>query len=99
MLDANQGLHFGGREREASAILESQARIQNNEERLPFLQMLHRGLFIDSEKEMCFPSCNFCLKKRPGEPAQFKTRLQFGRAQQLVRINPQLSFTHKDLGT
>ncbi len=25
-----------------------------------------------------FPSCNFCLKKRMGEPAQFKTALQFG---------------------
>jgi hypothetical protein len=59
--------------------------------------MLHRGLFTDSEKEMRFPSCNFCLKKRLGEPAQFKTRLQFGRALQLVRTNLWLSFAHKEL--
>jgi hypothetical protein len=26
---------------------------------------------------MHFPSCNFCLKKRLGEPTQFKTRMQF----------------------
>jgi hypothetical protein len=27
----------------------------------------------------CFPSCNSWLEKRLGEPAQFKTRLQFGQ--------------------
>jgi hypothetical protein len=34
--------------------------------------------FANSEEEMRFPSCNFCLKKRLDEPTQFKTRLQFG---------------------
>jgi hypothetical protein len=47
---------------------------------------------------MCFPSYNFCLKRRLGEPAPFKTRLQFGRSQQLVKINPRLSFTPKEQG-
>jgi hypothetical protein len=47
------------------------------------------GLFADLEKEMHLPSYNFCLKKRLGEPAQFKTMLQFGRAHQPVRTNPQ----------
>jgi hypothetical protein len=32
--------------------------------RHPFRWMLHMGLFTYSEKEMRFPSCNFCLKKR-----------------------------------
>jgi hypothetical protein len=45
---------------------------------------------------MCFPSCNFCLKSRLGELAPFKTRLQFGWAQQPVRTNPWLSFTSKE---
>jgi hypothetical protein len=53
------------------------------------------GLFTDSEKKMCFPSYNFYLKRRLGEPAQFKIRLQFGQAQQPVRTNPWLSFTPK----
>jgi hypothetical protein len=53
--------------------------------------------FADSDREMRFPSYNFRLKKRLSEPAQFKTRLQFGRAYQPVKINPWLSFTHKDL--
>jgi hypothetical protein len=56
------------------------------------------GLFADPVKEMRFPSCNFCLKRRLGEPPQFKTRLQFGRAQQLVRTNPRLSFTPMEQG-
>jgi hypothetical protein len=42
---------------------------------------------------MRFSSCNFCLKRRLREPAPFKTRLQFGRAQQSVTTNPRLSFT------
>jgi hypothetical protein len=61
--------------------------------------MMHMGLFIDSEKEMHFPSCNFCLKKRLDNPAQFKTSLLFGRAHQPIRTNPRLSFTHKELGS
>jgi hypothetical protein len=40
--------------------------------------MLHMGLFTSSKEELRFPSYNFCLKKRLDEPAQFKTRLQFG---------------------
>jgi hypothetical protein len=60
--------------------------------------MLHLGLCTYSEKEMHLSSCNFCLKRRLGEPAQFKTRLQFGRPQQLVRTNPRLSFTPKEQG-
>jgi hypothetical protein len=60
--------------------------------------MLHIGLFTNSKKEMRFPSCNFCLKRCLGEPAQFKTRLQFGRAHQPVRTNPGLSFTPKEQG-
>jgi hypothetical protein len=59
----------------------------------PFRRMIHMDLFVDSTKGMRFPSCNFCLKKRLGEPAQFKTRLQFERAYQPVKTNPQLSFT------
>jgi hypothetical protein len=55
--------------------------------------MLHMGLFTDSDKETHFPSCKFCLKRRLGEPAEFKTRLQFGRAYQPVRTNPWLNFT------
>jgi hypothetical protein len=47
---------------------------------------------------MHFPSCNFCLKRRSGETAQFKTRLQFRRAHQLVRTNPRLSFTPDEQG-
>jgi hypothetical protein len=60
--------------------------------------MLHMGLFTDSEKEMRFPSCNFGLKRRLGEPAPFKTGLQFGRDQELVRTNPRLSFTPMEQG-
>jgi hypothetical protein len=37
-----------------------------------------QGSFVDSEKEMRFLSCDFCLKRCLDEPAQFKTRLQFG---------------------
>jgi hypothetical protein len=37
-----------------------------------------QGPFANSDEEMHFPSCNFYLKKRLDEPAQFKTRLQFG---------------------
>jgi hypothetical protein len=33
------------------------------------------GSFANSDEEMNFPSCNFCLNKRLDEPAQFKTRL------------------------
>jgi hypothetical protein len=51
-----------------------------------------------SHEGMHFPSCNFCFKKRMGEPAQFKTMLQFGRAHQPVRTKPCLSFKHKELG-
>jgi hypothetical protein len=47
---------------------------------------------------MHFSSCNFCLKMRLGEPAQIKIELQFGRAWQLVRTNPQLSFTPMEQG-
>jgi hypothetical protein len=36
------------------------------------------GPFANSDKEMRLPSCNFYLKKCLGEPAQFKTSLQFG---------------------
>jgi hypothetical protein len=63
-----------------------------------FWWMLYRGLFAYFKKEMRFPSCNFCLKRRLGEPTPFKTMLQFGRAQQPVRINPWLSFTPKEQG-
>jgi hypothetical protein len=42
------------------------------------------GSFANSDEEMCFPSYNFYLKRLLGELAQFKTRLQFGRAHQLV---------------
>jgi hypothetical protein len=35
------------------------------------------GSFTNSDEEMHFQSCNFYLKKRLDEPAQFKTRLQF----------------------
>jgi hypothetical protein len=34
--------------------------------------------FTNSDEEIRFPSCNFYLKKCLDEPAQFKTRLQFG---------------------
>jgi hypothetical protein len=34
--------------------------------------------FANSDEEILFPSCNLCLKRRLDEPAQFKTRLQFG---------------------
>jgi hypothetical protein len=47
---------------------------------------------------MRLPSCNFCLKRHLGELPQFKTRLQFEWAQQLVRINPWLSFTPMEQG-
>jgi hypothetical protein len=47
---------------------------------------------------MHFPSCNFCLKRCLGEPAPFKIKLQFRRAQQPVRTNPQLNFTPKEQG-
>jgi hypothetical protein len=60
--------------------------------------MLHMGLFTSSEEKMRFSSCNFCIKKRLDEPAQFKTRLQFGQAQQPVRTNPLLSFTPMEQG-
>jgi hypothetical protein len=33
------------------------------------------GFFSNSDEKMHFPSCNFCLKKRLDEPAQFKTML------------------------
>jgi hypothetical protein len=54
------------------------------------------GSFANSDEEICFPSCNFCLKEHLGEPTQFKIRLPFGRAHQLVRTNPRLGFQHKD---
>jgi hypothetical protein len=56
------------------------------------------GHFTNFEKEMCFPFYKFYLKKRLDEPAQFKTRLQFGWAYQPVRINPWLCFTPKEQG-
>jgi hypothetical protein len=31
--------------------------------------------FANLDEEVCFLSCNFCLKKRLGEPTQFKTML------------------------
>jgi hypothetical protein len=34
--------------------------------------------FANPNEKMHFLSCNFCLKKRMDEPAQFKARLQFG---------------------
>jgi hypothetical protein len=34
-----------------------------------------QGPFANSDEEMHSLSCNFCLKKRLDEPAQFKTRL------------------------
>jgi hypothetical protein len=40
---------------------------------------------------MHFLSCNFCLKKRQGEPSQFKTRLRFGGARQLVKLTHDLA--------
>jgi hypothetical protein len=46
---------------------------------------------------MHLPSCNFCLKKRLNEPAQFKIRLQFGRAHQPIRTDPRLSLAHKEI--
>jgi hypothetical protein len=57
-----------------------------------------QGSFAKSDEEKRFPSCRFCLKKRLDEPAQFKIRLQFGRARQPVRTTPQLGFQHKDQG-
>jgi hypothetical protein len=30
---------------------------------------MHMGLFIDSEKEMLFPPCNFYLKNHLDEPS------------------------------
>jgi hypothetical protein len=33
------------------------------------------GPFANSDKEMRLLSCNFCLKKRLGEPAEFKPKL------------------------
>jgi hypothetical protein len=57
-----------------------------------------QGSFADPDEEMRFPSCSFCLKRRLVEPAPFKTRLQFGRAQQPVRTNPRLSFKNKEQG-
>jgi hypothetical protein len=56
------------------------------------------GFFTNSEEETRLPSCNFHLKKRLDEPAQFKARLQFGQAQQPIRTNPQLSLTPKEQG-
>jgi hypothetical protein len=56
------------------------------------------GSFHIFREGMRFPSCNFCLKMRLGEPTPFKTKLQFGRAQQLVRTNPRLNFTPKEQG-
>jgi hypothetical protein len=38
--------------------------------------------FANSDEEMHFPSCNFCLKERLDELTQLETRLQFGRAHQ-----------------
>jgi hypothetical protein len=61
--------------------------------------MMHMVLFVDSEKEIHFPSCNFYLKKRLAELAPFKTRLQFGQAYQPVKTNSWLSFAHKGLGS
>jgi hypothetical protein len=56
------------------------------------------GYFCRFWEGMRFPSCNFYLKRRLGEPAPFKTRLQFGRSQQPVKINLRLSFTPKEQG-
>jgi hypothetical protein len=46
------------------------------------------GSFTNSDEEMRFLSCNFCLKKHLDEPVQFKTWLQFERAHQPVRTSP-----------
>jgi hypothetical protein len=56
------------------------------------------GSFANFDEKIHFPSCNFCLKKRLDELAQFKARLQFGGAHPLVRTNLWLSFTHKEFG-
>jgi hypothetical protein len=55
--------------------------------------------FTNSDEGIRFSSYNFCLKKRLDELAQFRTRLQFGRAHQPVRTNPRLSFTYEELGS
>jgi hypothetical protein len=48
-------------------------------------------------RRMHFPSCKFCLKKCLGKPAQFETRLQFGRGHQPVRTNSWLIFNTNNL--
>jgi hypothetical protein len=56
--------------------------------------------FTNFDEGIRFPSYNFCLKKHLDELAQFRTRLQFGRAHQPVRTNnPRLSFTYEELGS
>jgi hypothetical protein len=52
--------------------------------------------FASADEEMSFSSCNFCLKKRLDELASFKTKLQFGRAHQLIKSDPWRSFKDKE---
>jgi hypothetical protein len=54
------------------------------------------GSFTNSDEGMHFPSCKFCLKKQLDEPAQFKIRLQFGRARQPIKTNLRLCFNTMD---
>jgi hypothetical protein len=63
------------------------------------LMNVAQGSFCNSEDEMRFPSYSFRLKKCLCKPVQFRTRLQFVQAYWPVWTNPQLSFTHKDLGS
>jgi hypothetical protein len=59
----------------------------------PFVPMSDaHGSFANFDEEIRFPSCNFYLKKHLDELAQFKTRLQFGRAHQPIKTNPRFSF-------
>jgi hypothetical protein len=51
---------------------------------------------LTSNDGMCFPYCKLCLKRRLGEPGQFMIGLQFGRAHQLVKSNPQLCSNMRD---
>jgi hypothetical protein len=62
------------------------------------LMNVAHGSFRRFWEGMHFPSYNFCFKRRLGEAVPFKTRLQFGRAQQPVKTNTQRSFTPKEQG-
>jgi hypothetical protein len=54
-----------------------------------------QGSFANSDEEMHFLSCNFCLKKCLDEPTQFKIRLQCGHAHQPARTDMWLSFNSR----